>query len=450
MPSSAVAALPPGPRPLLPLANLLAIRRDPLAFFMRLAGQYGELAYFKMGPQPVFLLSHPDYIRDVLITHNKMFMKGEGLQRAKRLLGEGLLTSEGEFHLRQRRLAQPAFHRQRIAGYAQTMIDFSLRARERWKAGVEMDVAREMMRLTLAIAGKTLFDTDVEAEADEIGDALSRAMAMFNRLTLPFSQLLERLPLPSTKRFEQARARLDATIYGMIEERRRNGEDRGDLLSMLMQARDEEGDGSGMTDEQLRDEAMTIFLAGHETTANALTWTWYLLSLNPDAEARLHAEIDEVLQGRPPAAEDYPKLRYTEMVLAEAMRLYPPAWIIGRRALQDYPIGNYVAPARSILVMSQYVMHRHPQYFPAPERFDPERWTPEAKESRPRFSYFPFGGGPRVCIGESFAWMEGVLVLAALAQQWKFRLVPGHPVVPQPLVTLRPRYGMKMTLEARR
>ena len=450
MPSSAVAALPPGPRPLLPLANLLAIRRDPLAFFMRLAGQYGELAFFKMGPQPVFLLSHPDYIRDVLITHNKMFMKGEGLQRAKRLLGEGLLTSEGEFHLRQRRLAQPAFHRQRIAGYAQTMIDFSLRARERWKAGVEMDVAREMMRLTLAIAGKTLFDTDVEAEADEIGDALSRAMAMFNRLTLPFSQLLERLPLPSTKRFEQARARLDATIYGMIEERRRNGEDRGDLLSMLMQARDEEGDGSGMTDEQLRDEAMTIFLAGHETTANALTWTWYLLSLNPDAEARLHAEIDEVLQGRPPAAEDYPKLRYTEMVLAEAMRLYPPAWIIGRRALQDYPIGNYVAPARSILVMSQYVMHRHPQYFPAPERFDPERWTPEAKESRPRFSYFPFGGGPRVCIGESFAWMEGVLVLAALAQQWKFRLVPGHPVVPQPLVTLRPRYGMKMTLEARR
>lgn len=450
MPSSAVAALPPGPRPLLPLANLLAIRRDPLAFFMRLAGQYGELAYFKMGPQPVFLLSHPDYIRDVLITHNKMFMKGEGLQRAKRLLGEGLLTSEGEFHLRQRRLAQPAFHRQRIAGYAQTMIDFSLRARERWKAGVEMDVAREMMRLTLAIAGKTLFDTDVEAEADEIGDALSRAMAMFNRLTLPFSQLLERLPLPSTKRFEQARARLDATIYGMIEERRRHGEDRGDLLSMLMQARDEEGDGSGMTDEQLRDEAMTIFLAGHETTANALTWTWYLLSLNPDAEARLHAEIDEVLQGRPPAAEDYPKLRYTEMVLAESMRLYPPAWIIGRRALQDYPIGDYVAPARSILVMSQYVMHRHPQYFPEPERFDPERWTPEAKESRPRFSYFPFGGGPRVCIGESFAWMEGVLVLAALAQQWKFRLVPGHPVVPQPLVTLRPRYGMKMTLEARR
>jgi cytochrome P450 len=443
------ATLPPGPRQLIPGAHLFTLRRNPLKFLMRLAAEYDDLAYFKLGPQPVFLVNHPDYIRDVLVTHNRQFMKGEGLQRAKRLLGEGLLTSEGEMHLRQRRLAQPAFHRQRIAGYATTMIAYAARLRDEWQPGVERDVAREMMRLTLAIAGKTLFDTDVESEADEIGDALSDAMELFNYLTLPFAQLLERLPLPAMKRFRQARARLDETIYRIIAARRASREDRGDLLSMLMAARDEEGDGTGMTDEQLRDEAMTIFLAGHETTANALTWTWYLLSQHPEIEKRLHAELDAVLSGRLPTAEDYARLRYTEMVLAEALRLYPPAWIIGRRALTDYRINGYHVPARAILLMSPYVMHHNAAYFPEPFQFDPERWTPAARETRPKFSYFPFGGGPRLCIGEHFAWMEGVLVLATLAQQWRLRLVPGHPIELQPLVTLRPKYGMKMILERR-
>jgi cytochrome P450 len=266
---------------------------------------------------------------------------------------------------------------------------------------------------------------------------------------LPFAQLLERLPLPAMKRFRQARARLDETIYRIIAARRASREDRGDLLSMLMAARDEEGDGTGMTDEQLRDEAMTIFLAGHETTANALTWTWYLLSQHPEIEKRLHAELDAVLSGRLPTAEDYARLRYTEMVLAEALRLYPPAWIIGRRALTDYRINGYHVPARAILLMSPYVMHHNAAYFPEPFQFDPERWTPAARETRPKFSYFPFGGGPRLCIGEHFAWMEGVLVLATLAQQWRLRLVPGHPIELQPLVTLRPKYGMKMILERR-
>jgi cytochrome P450 len=416
---------------------------------MMLAREYGDLAYFKLGPQPVFLLNHPDYIRDVLITHHKNFMKGEGLQRAKRLLGEGLLTSEGEFHLRQRRLAQPAFHRHRIAGYAATMADYAERMRDQWQDGETRDIAREMMRLTLAIAGKTLFDTDVGSEADEIGNALSQAMALFNRVTLPFSQYLEKLPLPATRRFQKARQRLDSTIYRIIDERRQSGEDRGDLLSMLIQARDEEGDGTGMTDEQLRDEAMTIFLAGHETTANALTWTWYLLSQNPEVEAKLHSEIDELLNGRLPAAEDYPRLRYTEMVFAESMRLYPPAWILGRRALNDYQIGDYHIPARSILLMSQYVMHHDSRYFPDPFKFEPERWAPELKESRPKFSYFPFGGGTRICIGEHFAWMEGVMVIASIAQRWKMRLSPGQRIEMQPLVTLRPKYGMKMVLERR-
>ena len=449
MASTATAIFPPGPKSPIPGVNLIRLRRNPIKFLSQIAKEYGEIVYFKLGPQPIFLVNNPDLIRDVLVTHNKQFMKGEGLQRAKKLLGEGLLTSEGDFHLRQRRLAQPAFHRQRIAGYGATMVEYAERVSNGWQSGEEKDIAREMMRLTLAIAGKTLFDADVETEADEIGDALGEAMELFGYLTLPFSQLLEKLPLPIMKRFRAARQRLDETIYRMIRERRQSGEDRGDLLSMLMQARDIEGDGTGMTDEQLRDEAMTIFLAGHETTANALTWTWYLLSQNPEAETKLHAEIADVLGGRTATSEDYLRLRYTEMVFAEAMRLYPPAWLIGRRALNDYKLNGYHVPARSILLMSQYVMHRNPKYFPEPDRFIPERWTPEAREGRPKFSYFPFGGGPRVCIGENFAWMEGTLVLATLAQKWRMRLIPDHPVGLYPLVTLRPKHGMKMILERR-
>ena len=449
MATPTTSALPPGPKAVFTSISVLAFRRDPIKFLTHLTERYGDLVYFEFGPQPMFLVNNPDYIRDVFVTHNRKFMKGEGLQRAKRLLGEGLLTSEGEFHLRQRRLAQPAFHRQRIAGYAATMVEYAGRACDRWRAGETRDVAREMMRLTLAIAGKTLFDANVEGEADEIGKALTTTFELFNTLTLPFRQLLERLPLPAGKRFLKARERLDATIYRIINERRASGEDRGDLLSMLIAARDEEGDGSGMTDEQLRDEAMTIFLAGHETTANALTWTWYLLSQHPEIEARFHAEVDEALKGALPTAEDFPRLRYTEMVLAEAIRLYPPAWVIGRRALCDHQIEGHKIPARSILLISPYVTHHDARFFPDPFRFDPERWTPEARESRPKFSYFPFGGGPRVCIGESFAWMEGALVLATIAQRFKMRLAPGHPVEMRPLVTLRPKHGMRMILESR-
>jgi cytochrome P450 len=443
------ALYPPGPKTLLPGAHLLALRRDPIGFLTKLARDYGDIAHFNIGSQQVFLLNHPDYIHDVLVTHHKKFIKGRGLQMAKRLLGEGLLTSEGEFHRRQRRLAQPAFHRQRIAGYGATMVAYGLRLQERWHEGETLDMAQEMMRLTLAIAGKTLFDADVEAEANEIGQALTSAMELFRTVTLPFAELLEKLPLPMTRRFRRAKARLDATIYRIINERRSSGEDRGDLLSMLLLQQDVEGDGGSMSDEQLRDEVMTIFLAGHETTANALTWTWYLLSQHPEVEAKLHAEIDTVLAGRLPTAEDVPKLRYTEMVLAEAMRLYPPAWVMGRRALEDYQIGHYLAPAGSILLMSQYLMHHDERYYPEPFRFDPERWEPEAKATRPPFAYFPFGGGPRRCIGEGFAWMEGVLLLATLAGRWRMRLAPGHRVELQPLITLRPKYGMQMRLEQR-
>ena len=397
----------------------------------------------------MYLLNHPDYIRDVLVTHNRNFVKSRGLQMAKRFLGESLLTSEGEFHRRQRRLAQPAFHRQRINTYADAMIDHALRTRERWRAGETLDVWQEMMRLTLSIVGKTLFDADVEAEATEIGKALTDVMQLFKRITNPFSVLLDKLPLPANIRWIKAKGRLDETIYRIINERRASGRDQGDLLSMLLLAQDEEGDGSSMTDQQLRDEAMTLFVAGHETTANALTWTWYLISQNPGVESKLYREIDEVLQGKRPKAGDFMDLRYTEMVLAESMRMYPPAWTMGRQVVNDYQVARYLIPAGSIILMSPWVMHHDSRFYPEPYKFDPERWRPEAREARPKFSYFPFGGGPRVCIGEQFAWMEGVLLIATIAQKWKMRLAPGHLVEPKAMVTLRPKQGVRMTIEAR-
>ena len=442
-------SVPPGPKPRYPGQYIVEIARNPLAMLIGMQRDYGDIAHWSIGPQHLYLFSHPDLIRDVLVTHQKNFHKSRGLERAKRLLGNGLLTSEGEFHLRQRRLAQPAFHRQRIAAYAETMAVYSGRAMERWHDGETLDMHAEMMRLTLGIVSKTLFDADVDSEAAEIGEALTTAFESFNVAMLPFTELLEKLPLPAVRRFNAARDRLDRTIYRMIDARRKSNEDRGDLLSMLLMATDTEGDGPGMDDTQLRDEALTIFLAGHETTANALTWTWYLLSQHPEIEKRLHTEIDSSLSGRLPAYEDLASLPYTRMVLAESMRLYPPAWGIGRRALEPFEVRGFRIGARSVVLMSQYIMHRDPRYFPDPERFDPERWTPEAQASRPKFSYFPFGGGTRICIGEQFAWMEGILLIAAIAQQWRMRLEPGHIVEVQPLITLRPRHGMHMRLEKR-
>ena len=412
------------------------------------AKKYGDIVFFKVGNERIYLFNHPDLIRDVLVTNQKNFTKSRALVRAKRVLGEGLLTSEGEFHLRQRRLAQPAFHRDRISAYGRSMVEYADRTRSRWTDGGSLDVHDEMMRLTLAIVAKTLFSADVEKEAAEIGEALTTAFGAFNIGILPFSELLEKLPLPYIKRFEAARARLDATIYRIIDERRATGEDRGDLLSMLLLAQDTEGDGGGMTDTQVRDEAMTIFLAGHETTANALSWTWYLLSQHPEIEARFHREVD-ALGDHLPRPDDLANLPYTRMILAESMRLYPPAWAVGRRAINDFEAGGYHIPARSMVLMSQYITHRDPRFHPEPERFDPERWLPEVAAARPRFSYFPFGGGTRICIGEQFAWMEGILILATIAQKWKLRYVGSAPPAIEPRITLRPGGGLRMRIEGR-
>ena len=444
-----VAVYPPGPKRS-PLTSIVYFPgRDPLAFFSRLASRYGDLVHLYVAREHLYLVNHPAHVRDILVTHSRSFKKGRGLEGAKRLLGEGLLTSEGQTHLRQRRLIQPAFHRDRLVAYASIMTAHAARLRDRWTDGATIDVAQDMMRLTLGIVGRTLFGTDVEAQAPEVGRALTAVMQTFWMTTLPFFDRLESLPIPALARGRRARAELDRIIYGMIAERRRHPEDRGDLLSMLLMAQDLEGDGAGMTDRQVRDEAMTIFLAGHETTANALSWTWYLLGEHPEVEARMHDEIDRVLGGRLPTMDDVPKLPFVEQVVTESMRLYPPAWIIGRRALVPYEIDGYRLPARSILVFSPYLVQRDARWFPEPTRFVPERWTPAFKATLPQFAYMPFGGGPRRCIGDQFAWTELILVASTIAQRWKLRLVPGHPVAPQAVVTLRLKHGLKMTVHAR-
>lgn len=440
---------PPGPARSFRTLVIYGPGRDPLAFFTNLARTYGDVAHVHMASEHLFLFNHPQLVKDVLVTHQRHFLKGRGLERARRLLGQGLLTSEGATHRRQRRLMQPAFHRDRIAAYATVMTDYADRADRRWKDGDTIDAAEEMGRLTLGIVGKALFDADVEAQAKSVGAALTAVMGSFWLTMLPLFDLMEHLPLPVFRRSRQARAELDAIIFGMIAERRRNPTDRGDLLSMLLMAQDEEGDGGVMTDQQVRDEAMTIFLAGHETTANALAWTWFLLSGSPEVEERVHEEVDRVLGGRTPTIADLPHLTYLEQVITESMRLYPPAWVIGRRTIEDYPVRDYVVPARGIVIVSPYVLQRDARYFNQPDRFMPERWTSEFKASLQPFAYFPFGGGARRCIGESFAWMELALVAGTIAQRWRLRLVPGHPVVPQPVVTLRPKHGLKMTLERR-
>jgi cytochrome P450 len=438
---------PPGPKGHLLVGVLPEFRNDPAGFLEEMARQYGDVVYIPLGRQHIYCISHPDAIRGVLVTDQNKFKKSRMLERARVLLGDGLLTSEGDHHRRQRRLVQPAFHRDRLAGYGAVMVERAALVRDQWNPGQSFDVLQEMMRLTLAIVAKTLFSTEVDSEADEIGLALTEVFSLFEIILLPFSEILEKLPLPAVRRFKRARQRLDETIYRLIAERRANPRDTGDLLSMLLLASDEEGSG-GMSDEQVRDEALTLFLAGHETTADALTWTWYLLSQNPQAEAAFHAELDRVLGGRLPSFEDLPQLRYTESVFAEALRLYPPAWGIGRRALEDYPVGGFLIPARSVVLMSPYVVHRDPRWFPDPLAFRPERWLAE-DSSRPKFAYFPFGGGARVCIGERFAWMEGTLLLAAIGQRWRLRLEPGHRVETHARITLRPKHGMRMIAEWR-
>ncbi|MGI8556141.1 MAG: cytochrome P450 [Pyrinomonadaceae bacterium] len=425
-----------------------SFRRDPTGFLQNLAA-LGDVTTFRMGKTPAFLINHPDLIRDLLVTNHAKFVKGRALQRAKGLLGEGLLTSEGAAHLRQRRMIQPAFHREKIKLYADAMIEFSGKLSGEWRDGDVLNIDREMMRLTLWIVGKTLFGADVETDTAEVGKAMTTIVSMFNFLVLPFSEILEKLPIPQAKKFKNAKQTLDEIIYKIIDERRKSGADNGDLLSMLLAAQDEET-GAGMSDKQIRDECLTLFLAGHETTANALVWTFYLLSQNAEAEQEFHAELDEVLSGKSLAPEDYPRLKYTEQVFAEAMRLFPPAWTIGRLAVEEHEFAGFKIPAKSLVLASPFITQRDARFWEKPEEFIPERWEKiSVKEAGNRFIYFPFSKGIRSCIGEQFAWMEGVLLLANLGKKWKLKLAPKQKIALQPMITLRPKYGMKMKIEKR-
>jgi cytochrome P450 len=435
----------PGPSSWMPGASFLKFRRDPLAFFTETQRTYGDIAKFSFGPQQVYLVSHPDWIEDVLVTSAKKFQKGIALQRAKRLLGEGLLTSEGQAHLRQRRTIQPMFHRQQVQRFADAMVKHAVRWRDAVTPNATIDVTDEMAALTLAIVGETLFSSNVQGDADEVRDALTAAVQSFGIAFLPGLEYFEKLPLPMFVRVRKARERLDRVIHRVIQERRNDESSPQDLVSMLLAARDPENPSEpGMSDQQIRDEAMTIFLAGHETTANAMAWTWHLLGSSPQVEGRLHDELARVLDGRIPSVEDVPKLELTRMIIAESMRLYPPAWTMGRRAIEQHTIDGHTIEPGALVIVSQWIAHHDKRWWTDPDTFNPDRWA--EKSDRPKYAYFPFGGGSRICIGESFAWTEAILLLATIAQKWRFvaKIEPTR----EPRITLRPK-GLHMTAVAR-
>ncbi len=444
--------IPPGPRGKPIIGNLREFRSDILGLLETSTRAYGEIVHFRVGPREIFLLNDPYYIQHVLQTNSRNYRKGMALVRSKILLGEGLLTSEGDFWLQQRRLIQPAFHRKRIAAFGQIMTDCTLEMMTQWQSYIEvhqpLTMAEEMMGLTLNIVCQTLFSTTITKEEQAAVQEAIEIVLRFgvkNATRLPF---MEKLPTPGNQLAKKAIRQLDAIVYRIIRERRRYPQidDGNDLLTMLMAATNADT-GEAMNDRQVRDEVMTLFLAGHETTANALAWSWYLLSENPAAADQLHAELDKVLKGRLPTVDDL--LPYTQAVLQESMRLYPPAWVISRQAIGDDEIGGYPIPAGSAVILSPYVMHRNPNYWENPERFDPTRFLGDNLQWRPHYSYFPFGGGARQCIGMNFALMEAQLVLATVAQSYRVKLVEGVKVEPEALVTLRPRDGVPVVIEPR-
>lgn len=447
------AGLAPGPRGALLWGSLRAFRSDPIGLLMAARRDYGDVVRLRLGRVTAHLVSHPRGIRHVLQTRHRHYTKRtRGIAKLREILGNGLLTNDGDFWLEQRRTMQPAFHRERIQGFGSLMARAASSMLDGWdrrggSGPLRLDVAREMMVLTLRIVAEALFGADVEPMARDVDQALGVALHVTNdRVKQPFD-LPAWLPTPGNLRFRRAMGVLDGVVATLIQ-RRRKGEARDDLLSMLMQARDPET-GQGMSDRQLRDEVMGVFLAGHETTANALTWTLYLLSQHPDAEARLHGEVVRVLGARPPSHEDMKQLPAATMVIHESMRLFPPAWLFGRSPAEDEEIEGFRIPAGSLVFLSPYVTHRHPALWPEPERFAPDRFAPEKMATLDRFAYFPFGGGPRICIGAPFANLEMLIVLASIVARFRLRLTQGAVVEAEPLVTLRPRHGMPMLLERR-
>jgi cytochrome P450 len=442
------APLAPGPKGSAIFGVMSDFSRDTFDFIER-CREYGDVVSMRFLYLTAYFLYHPDDIEYVVATNAKNFIKSRN-QRSplfQRLVGNGLLTSEGETWKRQRRLAQPAFHRHRINAYAETMANYAERMISTWTDGEERDIHRDMMRLALEIVVKTLFNADVSEDADKVGRVLSRIVTPFaGQATIKWI-LDNRLPTTTHRRFNQDAREIDLIVFRIIEERRNSGHDEGDLLSMLLKARDE--DGSHMNDKQLRDEVMTIFLAGHETTALTLSWAWYLLAQNPKVEEQFHAELAEVLGGRLPTLDDLPRLQYTEKIAKECMRLYPPAYALGREAVKECEIGGFRVPAGAQVFMFQWSTQRDARFFAEPERFLPERWTEEFSNSLPKYAYFPFGGGPRACIGNYFAMMEVVLLLATIGQRFRFSLLPEQTVTLMPAMSLRPADGIRVSVEGR-
>ena len=465
--------LPPGLKHSLPFYALKPWVKlgSPILLFEHLLRTYGNIAHYQFLGTPIVFINDPEYIREILVTQVSAFTKERTVKRMKILLGEGLITSEEPFHMRQRRIAAPAFHRQRIAAYAGEIVDSAVTAADRIEPGVPFDIGARSMELSLEIVARTLFDTKVDDDIRRINDEVNTIMDLYNFIVaFPRIEAFLHLPIPGIVRFRRSKARLDAVVDRLIAEHRETmaraeadgtEADRGDLLSMLLGSEDEvldaNGKGTGvyesMSDLQVRDEVLTIFLAGYETVANGLTWTWYLLSQHPEAEARMHEELDRVLgtgeARRLPTLADYPALRYTEQVFAESMRLYPPAWAMGRMSTRPVELGPYRIPAGAHFFFSQYIMGRTEEFYPEPLRFDPERFTPEAKAARPKYAYFPFGGGSRQCIGEAFAWMEGVFSIATIAQRWRLAYAGSAPPEVQAKITLRPKDPLMMVATAR-
>jgi cytochrome P450 len=431
------------------LGNLGDFNRDQLGFYLRCAREYGDVVPIRLGPSRGVMLFHPAAIEELLVVRHRDLVKSRGVRLLRGLLGDGLVVAEGDLWLRQRRLIQPAFHRQRLAEYGRIMTAHAERRMAEWHEGSVVDMHAEMMAVTRAIVARALFDADVSEDARVVGDALEVVAESFGRRLGSLGAFLPLwLPTPENVKLRGAIRRLDGVVYRMIDDRRRSREARGDVLSILLEAQDAD-DGSRMTDRQVRDEVMTLFLAGHETTAVALSWTWYLLAQHRAQDARLADELRTVLGGRAPTAADLSALRYTEMVVTESMRLYPPAYALGREAARPIEVAGHVVPAGSFLIVGTWAVHRDARWFDEPDAFRPERWANDAARRLPRFAYLPFGGGPRQCIGNGFAMMEAVLILATLAQRFRPTLVPGQRVVPTPYITLRPTPALRMRLEPR-
>lgn len=433
---------------LLGLGSLLRFRNDSLTVLEE-AARLGDLSHIPFGPRPMLLVNHPDLIHQVLVEKAGSFYKTQQLKKLfEASLGQGILTADGEAWRRQRKLVQPAFHFKRIEAYATTMVEYAERMMQSWSANEQRNIDHDMTKLTLAIVSKTLFNADTSADADKLGDAITTGQEIiirqFNSVFVPPAWL----PTRTNKLAAQSLNTIDQTVMGFIHERRKTGEDNGDLLSMLLLARDDDGKG-GMSDKQARDEAFTLFVAGHETTANALTWTWWLLSQHPQVREKLHREIDTVLAGRAPTAQDLAKLTYLDQIIKESLRIRPPVWITTREPIEDVQIGGVSVKKGGFVGVSPWTMHHDARYFDAPHEFRPERWTPEFEKQLPKFAYFPFGGGPRICIGNQFALMEAKLVIATVAQRWTLEYAGAGDPGLQPLVTLRPANGMAMRLVPR-